>query len=215
MAKSRATSTTSSRASTTWPVHRDRRRGAPARPSRERSSRVCRGYCDAQENPVEFGGRTTMVMPVPAQREGQRFASECHRSLVELFQPDFFTKLDACKDAKEVVDLVHAKERVCNGPQVSRSGVLPRWHGLFDDAQDRECDQVIKDNLPSRPSTATRLHHRSFRGDLVITMIDLTEELSQDPRSLRDWHPGASVDKNRDREKLHAWLDEHKGEEPG
>ena len=53
-----------------------------------------------------------------------------------------------------------------------------------------------------------------FRGDLVITMIDLTEELSQDPRVPSAIGIKNLVDKNEIREKLHAWLDEHKGEEP-
>ena len=63
------------------------------------------------------------------------------------------------------------RKGVCNGPQVSRSGVLPRWHGL-------------------------------------------TEELSQDPRVPSAIGIKNLVDKNEIREKLHAWLDEHKGEEP-
>ena len=68
-----------------------------------------------------------------------------------------------------------------------------------------KCDQVIKeDNLPIETEHGNLDSIIGFRGDLVITMIDLTEELSQDPR----------VDKNEIREKLHAWLDEHKGEEP-
>lgn len=53
-----------------------------------------------------------------------------------------------------------------------------------------KCDQVIKeDNLPIETEHGNLDSIIGFRGDLVITMIDLTEELSQDPpRSLRDWH---------------------------
>lgn len=46
-----------------------------------------------------------------------------------------------------------------------------------------KCDQVIKeDNLPIETEHGNLDSIIGFRGDLVITMIDLTEELSQDPR---------------------------------
>ena len=45
-----------------------------------------------------------------------------------------------------------------------------------------KCDQVIKeDNLPIETEHGNLDSIIGFRGDLVITMIDLTEELSQDP----------------------------------
>ena len=78
-----------------------------------------------------------------------------------------------------------------------------------------KCDQVIKeDNLPIETEHGNLDSIIGFRGDLVITMIDLTEELSQGPRVPSAIGIKNLVDKNEIREKLHAWLDEHKGEEP-
>ena len=46
-----------------------------------------------------------------------------------------------------------------------------------------KCDQVIKeDNLPIETEHGNLDSIIGFRGDLVITMIDLTEELSFPPR---------------------------------
>ena len=66
------------------------------------------------KNPVEFGSEDNdpvkYLLPLSAKDNDSHLSAL--QSLVELLSdPDFFTKLDACKDAKEVVDLVHAKER--------------------------------------------------------------------------------------------------------
>lgn len=65
-------------------------------------------------NPVEFGSEDNdpvkYLFPLSAKDNDSHLGAL--QLLVELLSdPDFFTKLDACKDAKEVVDLVHEKER--------------------------------------------------------------------------------------------------------
>ena len=66
------------------------------------------------KNPVEFGSEDNdpvkYLFPLSAKDNDSHLSAL--QSLVELLSDsDFFAKLDACKDAKEVVDLVHAKER--------------------------------------------------------------------------------------------------------
>ena len=57
-------------------------------------------------------GIVTLKDPVEFGSEDNDSHLSALQSLVELLSdPDVFTKLDACKDAKEVVDLVHVKER--------------------------------------------------------------------------------------------------------
>lgn len=71
-----------------------------------------------------------------------------------------------------------------------------------------KCDQVIKeDNLPIKTIHGNLDSLNGFNGDLVITMIDLTDELEKDKRVPSAIGIKNLVDKNEIREKLHAWLD--------
>lgn len=73
-----------------------------------------------------------------------------------------------------------------------------------------KCDQVIKEEgLPIETEHGNLDSIIGFTGDLVITMSDLTEELSHDPRVPSAVGITNIVDKAEIKQKLTAWLAEH------
>lgn len=73
-----------------------------------------------------------------------------------------------------------------------------------------KCDQVIKEKgLPIETEHGNLDSINGFTGDLVITMSDLTEELSADPRVPSAIGITNIVNKGEIAEKLTAWVGEH------
>lgn len=73
-----------------------------------------------------------------------------------------------------------------------------------------KCDQVIKEKgLPIETEHGNLDSINGFTGDLVITMSDLTEELSADPRVPSAIGITNIVNKGEIAEKLAAWVEEH------
>lgn len=73
-----------------------------------------------------------------------------------------------------------------------------------------KCDQVIKEKgLPIETEHGNLDSINGFTGDLVITMSDLTEELSADPRVPSAIGITNIVNKGEIAEKLTAWVEEH------
>ena len=73
-----------------------------------------------------------------------------------------------------------------------------------------KCDQVIKEKgLPIETEHGDLDSINGFTGDLVITMSDLTEELSADPRVPSAIGITNIVNKGEIAEKLTAWVEEH------
>ncbi len=73
-----------------------------------------------------------------------------------------------------------------------------------------KCDQVIKEhNLPIETEHGNLDSINGFNGDLVITMSDLTEELSHDSRVPSAVGITNIVNKGEITEKLAAWVQEH------
>lgn len=73
-----------------------------------------------------------------------------------------------------------------------------------------KCDQVIKEKgLPIETEHGNLDSINGFTGDLVITMSDLTEELSADPRIPSAIGITNIVNKGEIAEKLTAWVEEH------
>lgn len=73
-----------------------------------------------------------------------------------------------------------------------------------------KCDQVInEEKLPIETEHGNLDSLIGFTGDLVITMSDLTNELSADPRVPSAIGITNIVDKKEIKEKLTAWLAEH------
>lgn len=73
-----------------------------------------------------------------------------------------------------------------------------------------KCDQVIKEKgLPIETEHGNLDSINGFTGDLVITMSDLTEELSADPRVPSAVGITNIVNKGEIAEKLTAWVEEH------
>ncbi len=73
-----------------------------------------------------------------------------------------------------------------------------------------KCDQVIKENnLPIETEHGNLDSINGFTGDLVITMSDLTEELSADSRVPSAVGITNIVNKGEIAEKLTAWVQEH------
>ena len=73
-----------------------------------------------------------------------------------------------------------------------------------------KCDQVIKEhNLPIETEHGNLDSINGFNGDLVITMSDLTEELSHDSRVPSAVGITNIVNKGEITEKLTAWVQEH------
>lgn len=73
-----------------------------------------------------------------------------------------------------------------------------------------KCDQVIKEKgLPIETEHGNLDSTNGFTGDLVITMSDLTEELSADPRVPSAIGITNIVNKGEIAEKLTAWVEEH------
>ena len=73
-----------------------------------------------------------------------------------------------------------------------------------------KCDQVIKEKgLPIETEHGNLDSINGFTGDLVITMSDLTEELSADPRVPSAIGITNIVNKGEITEKLTAWVQEH------
>ena len=73
-----------------------------------------------------------------------------------------------------------------------------------------KCDQVIKEKgLPIETEHGNLDSINGFPGDLVITMSDLTEELSADPRVPSAIGITNIVNKGEIAEKLTAWVEEH------
>ena len=73
-----------------------------------------------------------------------------------------------------------------------------------------KCDQVIKEhNLPIETEHGNLDSINGFNGDLVITMSDLTEELSHDSRVPTAVGITNIVNKGEITEKLTAWVQEH------
>lgn len=73
-----------------------------------------------------------------------------------------------------------------------------------------KCDQVIKEeNLPIETEHGNLDSLIGFKGDLVITMSDLTEELEADSRVPSAVGIKNLVDKQEIKEKLTAWVNEH------
>ena len=71
-------------------------------------------------------------------------------------------------------------------------------------------DQVIKENnLPVETEHGNLDSINGFNGDLVITMSDLTEELSHDSRVPSAVGITNIVNKGEITEKLTAWVQEH------
>ena len=77
-----------------------------------------------------------------------------------------------------------------------------------------KCDQVIKEhNLPIETEHGNLDSINGFNGDLVITMSDLTEELSHDSRVPSAVGITNIVNKGEITEKLTAWVQEHDAKE--
>ena len=73
-----------------------------------------------------------------------------------------------------------------------------------------KCDQVInEENLPIETEHGNLDSIVGFTGDLVITMSDLTDELSADPRVPSAVGITNIVDKAEIKQKLTAWVAEH------
>ena len=73
-----------------------------------------------------------------------------------------------------------------------------------------KCDQVIKEKgLPIETEHGNLDSINGFTGDLIITMSDLTEELSADPRVPSAIGITNIVNKGEIAEKLTAWVEEH------
>ncbi len=73
-----------------------------------------------------------------------------------------------------------------------------------------KCDQVIKENnLPIETEHGNLDSLIGFTGDLVITMSDLTDELSADPRVPSAVGITNIVDKGEMKQKLEAWVSGH------
>ena len=73
-----------------------------------------------------------------------------------------------------------------------------------------KCDQVIKEEgLPIETEHGNLDSIIGFTGDLVITMSDLTEELSADPRVPSALGITNIVDKNEIKQKLTDWVAGH------